>query len=1116
MSKQEKVSRYQPQDNLPEADHLTEASGVPSIADEEHDLLRTLIDHLPDLIYIKDRDGRFVACNLANAQIKGYASPQELVGKSTFDTDPPELAERYCAHDLQVMQSGQSLLNHEEPIVDAEGTTRWYSTTKVPWRDAQGNVVGIIGISRDITEWKRVEAALRESEQHFRLLVENLADAAWIRTRQPDGSLPVTYVNPAYERIFGISAHEACWSDNAWSGLIHPEDRPRVLEALHAFLEGRSPLYDAEYRIRRRDGSERWVWARAIPLYDARGRLMRAVGVTQDITERKQAIEALATERNLLRTLIDHMPDAVFIKDTEGRYLLNNLAFARLHGLASPDEAVGKSTFDLNPHELAERYRADDLRVMQSGQPLFDREEPVVYADGSVHWHATTKVPWHDAQGNVIGIIGIGRDITLWKETLAAREEQLRFERLLADIFARFVAPLQHNFEQQICQTLGLVGDHMQVDSIMLLEFSSNPQSRMVYRWMAPDVPPPPFDPSPERYPYTFERLQRGEVMRFSHPDQLPDEAAIDRESFYIVGDRSFLVVPIRAGEKLLGSISLSCSRSERTWSDELVQRITLLGQVFLTALARWRADRALHESERRFRLMVDLTYDWELWIAPDGSIVYTSPSCQRITGYTPAEIVQNPNLVEDIIHPEDRERIAPHLERAPVPGDIQMIELRIIRRDGEVRWLGHVCQPIYAEDGSWLGWRVSNRDITERKRAQAAQEELQAQLLQAQKMEAIGRLTAGIAHDFNNMLTIMNGFAELLKASLPEDQPARAHADRILSAGRRAAELVGKLTAFSRRQVMQLRVLNLNDILANSEAMLRRALGEDVVIEILAAPDLWPIKADASQMEQVILNLVVNARDAMPNGGWLTIETSNVTFSEARLVRGESMPAGEYVRLLVRDTGCGMSQEVMSHLFEPFYTTKPLGQGTGLGLATVYGIVRQSEGYIEVESTPGCGTTFLIYLPRTHEAVPATTTRFGTGPLTPRGTETILVVEDEPAVRQLVVHALHHQGYHVLEASDAQEALGLAETHVGEIHVLLTDVVMPGINGRELATRVIALRPNVKVIMMSGYSGDIISGEDHITRRGAWLQKPISIFELVRTVRQVLDENGPHMQAGG
>ncbi|PWH16532.1 MAG: hypothetical protein DDG58_09465 [Ardenticatenia bacterium] len=1112
MSRQEEMPRHQSQGNTSETGYLTETShALPVVTNEEHDLLRTLIDHLPDLIYIKDRDGRFVACNLANAQFKGFASPKELVGKSTFDTDPPELAERYRADDLMVMRSGQALLNREEPVVDASGTARWFSTTKVPWRDAAGNVMGVIGISRDITEWKRVEAALRESEEHFRLLVENLADAAWIRARQPDGSLPVTYVNPAYERIFGISAYEAYWSDDTWSGLIHPEDRPRVLEALHTFLEGRSPRYDVEYRIRRRDGSERWVWARAVPLHDAQGRLVRAVGITRDITDRKQAVEALATERNLLRALIDHMPDAIFIKDPEGRYILNNVASARLHGLASPDEAIGKSTFDLNPPELAERYRADDLWVMQSGQPLFDREEPVVYADGSVHWHATTKVPWRDAQGNIIGIVGIGRDITLWKETLAAREEQLRFEHLLADIFARFVAPPPHNFEQRVCQALGLIGDHLQVDCITLIELSPELNARAVYRWTAPGLSAPPFDPSSEHYPYAFARLRRGEVVRFSSLDELPDEAATDRESFRRVGDRSLLAVPIRSGDKLLGSISLSCLRSERSWPDELVQRMTLLGQVFLTALARWRADRALRESEQHFRLMADLTYDWELWIAPDGSIVYTSPSCQRITGYTPAEIVQDPDLVKRIIHPEDRERFAPHLERAPVPGDVQSIELRIIRRDGEVRWLGHICQPIYAEDGSWLGWRISNRDITDRKRAQAAQEELQAQLLQAQKMEAIGRLTAGIAHDFNNLLTVMNGFAELLKTSLPEDQPARTYADRILSAGRRASDLVGKLTAFSRRQALQLRVLDLNDILASNEAMLRQALGEDITLEILAAPDLWPVKADASQMEQVIFNLAVNARDAMPNGGWLTIETSNVTFPEARLVRGEIMPAGDYVRLLVRDTGCGMSREVMSHLFEPFYTTKPLGQGTGLGLATVYGIVRQSEGYIEVESAPGHGTTFLIYLPRTQEAVRATTARPGTGLLTPRGTETILVVEDEPAVRQLVIHALRHQGYRVLEADNAREALELVERHVGEIHLLLTDVVMPGMNGRELAHRVLAMRPNVKVIMMSGYAGDIIAGGDRVTPWGAWLQKPISVFELARTVRQVLDETEAH-----
>ncbi len=812
-------------------------------------------------------------------------------------------------------------------------------------------------------------------------------------------------------------------------------------------------------------------------------------------------------EPELLRILIDNLPDLIFIKDRDGRVVSCNLAVARLKGFASVQEIIGKSASDLDPPEIAERYHADDCQVMQSGQPLIGREEPVLDARGTVRWFSTTKVPWRDAQGNIIGVIGISRDITQWKETLAAREEQLRFEHLLATIFARLVAPSHKDFEGEIHRALALVGKHMKADCVTLLDLSLDLRLRGVYRWTSPNVSSPPFDPTPERYPYVFNLLQHGQLVRFSHPDDLPEEAAVDRESFLTVGDRSFLVVPLLTSGKLLGSMSLSCLRGEHDWPDELIPRLILLGQVFLTGLARWRADVALDESERLFHLMADLTHDWILWMAPDGSVVYTSPSCERITGYTPAEFIQEPDLVMRIIHPEDREKYAHHFERAPAPGDVQAIEMRIVRRDGKIRWLSHVCRPIYSKDGSWLGWHIINRDITEREQTDADREDLQMQLLQAQKMEAIGRLTAGIAHDFNNLLTVITGFAELLKANLPEGQPARVYADRVLSAGRRATELVSKLTAFSRRQAMQSRALNLNEVLANNETMLRRALGENVTVEILAAPNLWSVEADPSQIEQVIFNLAINARDAMPDGGWLTIETSNVTFTEARLVRGEPMPAGEYVRLLVRDTGCGMSDEIKSHLFEPFFTTKPLGQGTGLGLATIYGIIRQSGGYIEVDSAPGRGTTFLIYLPRAKEAVSVSEARPDTGPLKWRGIETVMVVEDEVAVRQLIAHVLHHQGYRVLEASNAQEALQAIESHQGEIHVLLTDVVMPGMSGRELAKRAMALRPSIKVIMMSGYGGDIFTGGEHPTPREVWMQKPISTFELVRTVRRVLDE---------
>jgi signal transduction histidine kinase/ActR/RegA family two-component response regulator len=382
-------------------------------------------------------------------------------------------------------------------------------------------------------------------------------------------------------------------------------------------------------------------------------------------------------------------------------------------------------------------------------------------------------------------------------------------------------------------------------------------------------------------------------------------------------------------------------------------------------------------------------------------------------------------------------------------------------------------------------------------------------QLRQAQKMEAIGRLAGGVAHDFNNLLTVIQGFSELLQTKLAPGTPERAGVDEIAKASERAAALTHQLLAFSRRQVLAPEVLDLNAVLRDLEAMLGRLIGEDVELRLVLAPNLGRVRADPGQIQQVVMNLVVNARDAMPHGGQLTIETANVVADEEFLQRHGPVVTGPQVLLAVRDTGVGMDAETQSRIFEPFYTTKPVGGGTGLGLSTVYGVVQQSGGVVLVESAPGEGSSFRVYLPRVEADVAPPNGSRGASDAA-RGSETILLVEDEAQVRALVQGVLQDSGYTVLAASRGDEALGVAAAHAGEIDLLMTDVVMPGLGGRDVAARLAEQHPGLRVLYMSGYTNHAIGQHGVLDAETHFLQKPCTPAAIRAKVRQVLDGAAP------
>jgi PAS domain S-box-containing protein len=484
------------------------------------------------------------------------------------------------------------------------------------------------------------------------------------------------------------------------------------------------------------------------------------------------------------------------------------------------------------------------------------------------------------------------------------------------------------------------------------------------------------------------------------------------------------------------------------------------------------------------------------------GTIEYVNPAFCRVSGYSRAEALgKNPRILKS---GKQNEAFYKKLWTTVLGGEIWQDEIINRRRDGSFYNEHMTITPVRDQRGEITHFIAIKAEVTERKR-------LEQQLRQAQKMEAVGRLAGGVAHDFNNMLTIISGYSGLLIEHPGIAEPLRGYVDEIRNASGRAASLTRQLLAFSRQQVLAPRVLDLNSVVSNIQKMLKRLIGEDIDLVTALGESLWPIMADPGQLEQVLMNLAVNARDAMPDGGVVTIETSNVKMDAASAQAHFPLKPGPYVLLTFSDTGVGMDAETQARIFEPFFTTKEVGKGTGLGLAMVYGIVKQSGGYIWVSSDVGKGTTFRIYLPRTEVEVVDPSSGRGR-PEALRGTETLLLAEDDDSVRELVRNVLRENGYKVLEASRGEEALELSELFAGKIDLLVTDVVMPQMNGRELARQLLNQRPQTKVLYISGYADNAVFYPGGLDAGGAFLQKPFTPEALTRKVREVL--GGPYRRS--
>ena len=528
-----------------------------------------------------------------------------------------------------------------------------------------------------------------------------------------------------------------------------------------------------------------------------------------------------------------------------------------------------------------------------------------------------------------------------------------------------------------------------------------------------------------------------------------------------------------------------------------------VLERSFRHAFERKRAAEDLRLSEERYRDIVENAHDIIYSHDLEGNYTSISNACEQITGYTREEVLRM--NVFQAVAPEFVDRAREMIARKIGGEKGTAYDLELLARDGR-RIAVEINSKIIFRHGVAVGVQGIARDVTERK-------QLEEQLRQSQKMEAIGQLAGGIAHDFNNLLTAITGYSELSMKRLRPEDPLLSNLQEIKKAGDRAASLTRQLLAFSRKQVLQPKVLDLNEVVADLEKMLRRLIGEDIELCTVLEQKEGRIKADPGQIEQIIMNLVVNARDAMPRGGKLTIETRNIFLDDDYSRKHIGVSAGPFVMLAVSDSGAGINAQIQSRIFDPFFTTKRVGEGTGLGLSTVYGIVKQSGGNILVYSEVGHGTTFKIYLPATDDRPQGY--KRDSGPEDSfRGTETVLLAEDEEVVRKLVSQVLRLYGYQVLETAGGEEALLISESHPTPIHLLITDVIMPTMSGRELSDRLLKLRPETKVIYMSGYTDTAIVYHGVLEEGAHFIQKPFSTYDLAAKVREVLDKRIPDDEA--
>ncbi|MGB2629263.1 MAG: PAS domain S-box protein [Candidatus Acidiferrum sp.] len=1141
---------------------ITEQRKVEALLHEREDLYRDLVEHSTDLICTYTLEGRLLFINELPAKLLGY-SREEVLNRPMRDFILPEARSQFDESLLRIQKEG--FVKGRMVVLTKSGEQRiWEYHNTLRFSDVAVPIVR--GIAHDITEKKQLERALRLSEDKFSKAFRSSPIESVI-TEFPEGRF--VDCNIAFEQNSGFSRAEIIGRTSIELGIFkNSKDREAAVQE----ILNNDALREMEIEFRTKSGKLRIKRCSAEKLDIAGQRCVLIV--FQDITDYKLAEKALQQSEANYRSIFAASMEAITVADREGNFGQINEAACQMFGWTR-DELLGMSIFDvLAPEEagrLAELSNTLTTGEVNSGEWLSRRKDGTkflaevgvtVMADGrilgigrdiSARKRAEERICLlAQAVENSAELIGItdleGRVLVVNHALLDATGYQEN--EIVGNFFGKLFVSQKNSLDMTrdiLAQTLsgsGWRGEflHPRKDGTEFPTFLTTGQIRdskgvliglygisqdITFRKKAETE----LRESKDRLQIALELTDLG-TWEFN----LEDNTAIrSLRHDQIFGYRT--LQPDWSYEKFISHVlpqyraeihrRFEDSHVSGTWEiDAQIRRVDgelrwiwARGHHFVNNLGgpvrmfgtimditdRKRVDEGLRLNEERLRLAQVAAglgiFEVEI---PSGKRTW-SPKVFEIFGFPP-ETPQN--SLEDSIrftHPEDRPLVEQQTALL-LSGSAVHFEHRIIRGDGEVRWLevfGISDCDVSGRPARYLG---TCKDITERK-------QMEAQLRQSQKMEAVGQLAGGVAHDFNNLMGVILGYSDLLIDRTLPDEVYKKHLDSIRVAVQSAAAVTRQLLAFSRKQVLHPVVVDLNVSVQQMNRMIRRLIGENIQVVLRLEPNPCFVKADPGQIEQILMNLVVNSRDAMQDGGELRIETTNIELGEEFVKLHLGSATGDFVKLSVTDSGVGMSREVLIHIFEPFFTTKGVDRGTGLGLATVYGIVKQSQGYIWVKSDPGAGTSFDIYLPRI-EGIPAPEHPL-TAVTVARGSETILLVEDEPALRELTQEQLEMSGYRVLAASDAESALALFAKRSEEVSLLLTDVIMPGMNGRVLGENLKGKRPGLRVLFMSGYTDDDILRNGVSGSQQSILMKPFTRAALATRIREILDGTPEHLDAG-
>ena len=1036
------------------ATDITKRKSAEDSLRESEQRYRQLVELSPEAIVIHC-EGRFVYVNPAAAKLFGVETVAELIGRPIMDVVHPDYRAIVQAR-VQQNEQGEATPLRELKILRLDGNVIDVEATGISTLHRGKPAAQVI--IRDITERKRSEEALKESETRYRTLVTASAQVVWHATATGE----VQFGNSLWQDLTGQTDEEL--AGMGWLDALLPDSREQTTCLWQHAVETRD-FYKDEQHVRMRDGSYRIFQVRGAPVLEEDGQVREWVGTHTDITERKRVEEALRASETTLRELVEILPAAVYVCDSSGLIESYNRKAVELWGRApkhldSAERFCGSYRIYKPDGTFLPHSECPMAQVLRTGIVVSNAEIIVEREDGSRRTAMVNIIPRLDAQGIMTGAINCLTDITerkLLDERV--RNSEKYFRALVAnasELITIFDAAGEITYESPaIERILGYL-----------------PEERIgksIFELIHPD--------------------DLGEARRlFAKGLQHPGTAYLrEYRARHRNGSWRFLEI---AGVNML---------------DDPVIAGVIINASDITE--RKQSEEKLRESEAWLRSVFNASRDGIL--AEDcGIIVYVNQSLTKMLGYDAPEELMGRHISE-LLSPDDAERMTEYtIARLRGEKPPAVYEFKSKRKDGSFLECEAAVSMVTIGEKKYV--ITATRDITNRKLAEKALLESEERLRQSQKMEAIGTLTGGVAHDFNNLLTAILGNTQLVLKKLSPDDPFHPRLLEVENAGRRAAVLTRQLLAFSRRQILERRTINLNDTIGEITKLVQRIIGEDVEVRVKYDPNLSAVFADPAQIEQVIMNLAVNARDAMPQGGQLTIETSNVELDESYHAQYPYVPPGSYVEIRVSDNGGGMDAETQKRIFEPFFTTKQVGEGTGLGLAMVYGIIKQHDGHINVYSELGHGTLIKIFLPVDKNAIDEEEQSLQLPVI--GGSETILVAEDEEPLRNLAKLILEGLGYTVLLAENGKDAVEMFRQYSEQIDMLVFDVVMPRMGGMEAYEQIRELGGEIPLLFMTGYSSETVQNrfvkQNKLMRELGTpiIQKPYSVETLGQKIREVLD----------